>query len=93
MRLPSVRLTLLVADDDDGTGQFQASVSVSIEGSGCTLNPGARLEVDGVQRDGLGVGEEGIGVHLPHGAGHPVGAGGGADQPAVLRESVVDVLR
>lgn len=90
VRLP---LTLLLADHRNGAGQLQARVAVGVERSGRALNPGAGLEVDGVQHDRLGVGEEGVGVHLSHGAGDAVGPGGGTDQPAVLSESVVNVLR
>ena len=89
----SPSLTLLFTDHSYGAGKLQAGISIGIEGPCCTLNPWAGLEVDGIQSDGLGVGEESICVHLPHGAGHSIRPGGGADQPAVLRESVVDVLR
>ena len=45
-----------------------------------------------VQRDGFGVGEEGVGVHFAHGAGDAVWPTGGTDKPAVLSQSVVNVL-
>lgn len=86
-------LTLILADHNNGAGQFQASISISIEGSCCTLNPWACLKVDRIQSDGLGVGKESISVHLPHGAGHSIWPSGAADQPAILSESVIDVLR
>lgn len=85
-------LTLFPADDNDGAQQLQAAIAIGVEGPSGALDPRSCLEVDGVQSNGLGVGEEGVGVHLPHGAGHTIGAGGGADEPAVLRECVVDVL-
>lgn len=85
-------LTFLAADGDDGAAELQALVPVGIDGPGRALHPGARLEVDGVQRDHLGRGEEGVHVHLPHGAGDAVRPGGGADEPAVAGQSVVDVL-
>lgn len=85
-------LTFLAADGDDGAAELQALVPVGIDGPGRTLHPGARLEVDGVQRDHLGRGEEGVHVHLSHGAGDAVRPGGGADEPAVAGQSVVDVL-
>ena len=89
----SPSLTLLFTDHSNGAGKLQAGVSIGVESPRRTLNPWAGLEVDRIQSDGLGVGEESICVHLPHGAGHSIRPGGGADQPAVLSESVVDVLR
>lgn len=81
-----------MADGDDGAAELQALVPVGIDGSGCALHPGAGLEVDRVQRDHLGRGEEGVHVHLPHGAGDAIWPGGGTDEPAVAGQRVVDVL-
>ena len=85
-------LTLLHADGDDVAAELQALVPVGVDGPGGALDPRPRLEVDRVQGDELRGGEEGVEVHLAHGAGHPVRPGGGADEPAVLGQSVVDVL-
>lgn len=50
------------------------------------------MEVHRVQADELGRSEEGIKVDFPHGAGDAVGACGGADEPTVTSEGVVDVF-
>ena len=89
---PLPPLTFLPADRGQGAAELQARVAVGVDGPGGTLDPGARLEVDRVQRDLLGRGEEGVEVGLAHGARDAVGPRGGADQPAVARERVVDVL-
>lgn len=50
------------------------------------------MEVHRVQGDELGGSEEGIKVDFSHGAGDSVGACGGADEPTVASECVVDVF-
>lgn len=85
-------LTFSFADHNNGTGQLQTSISIGIEGSRCTLNPRTSLEVDWIQGDWLGVGEECVSVYLPYGACHPIWSGRSANQPAVLGQSIVDIL-
>lgn len=85
-------LTFLLADRDDGTAELQTLFPVRVHGPGGTLDPGACLEVDRVQRDHLGGRIEGVEVHLPHGTGDAVWASRGADEPAVTGQGVVDVL-
>lgn len=85
-------LTFLPADGNDGAAELQTLIPIWIDSPGCTLHPGACLEVDGVQCDHLGGGEEGVHVHLPHGTGDAVGAGWGTDEPAVAGQGIVDVL-
>lgn len=50
------------------------------------------MEVDRVERDELGRGEEGVEVYLAHRAGDAIGSRGGAHKPAVTCQCVVDVL-
>lgn len=85
-------LTLLSADDHDRGTELKPSVSIGIECSGGTLHTGTSLEVDGVQCDGLGVSEEGVGVHFSYGAGDSIGSARGTNHPAVLSHCVIDVL-
>lgn len=89
---PLYLLTFFFANHNNGTGQLQASITVGIEGSRCTLNPRTSLEVDWIQGDWLGAGEERVSVYLPHGACHSIWSGGSTNQPAVLGQSIVDIL-
>lgn len=85
-------LTVFPADCNDGTEELQACVPTGSECTGRTLHPAACPEVDGVQGDHLGAGEEGVGVYFLQGAGDAITATRGADKPAVLGQGVVDIL-
>lgn len=84
--------TFFIANHNNGTGQLQASISIGVESSCCTLNPGTGLEVNRIQGDWLGVGEEGVSVYLPHGTSHSIWPSGSTHKPAILGQSIVDAL-
>lgn len=90
--LTATGLTLLPADDRDRWAELQPGISISIKGPGSTLHTRSCLEVDGVQCDGLGIGEEGVGIDLTHGTCDSIWPSGGTNEPAVLSQGVVNVL-
>ena len=86
------RLTFVSADGHGRAQQLQALAAVGAHRARGTLQPGAGLEVYGVQGDRLGRREVGVEVHFSQGAGHTVSTRRGAGQPPVEGQSIVDVL-
>lgn len=87
-----VALTLLHADGHDGATELQAFIPIHVHAPRCTLDPGTSLEVDWVQCDDFGGGEEGIEVNLSQRTGDTIRAGGGTNKPTITSQGVVDVL-
>ena len=87
-----VAVTLVHADGHDGATELQAFIPVRVHAPRCTLDPGTSLEVDWVQSDDFGGGEEGIKVNLSQRTGDAIGAGGGTYEPTITSQGVVDVL-
>lgn len=85
-------LTLIHADGHYGATELQSFISIRVHSPCGTLNPRTMLEVDWIQSDELGWGEEGIKVNFPHWTGDTIWACWGADKPTVTGQGVVDVL-
>lgn len=85
-------LTFFPADNHDSWTELQPGISISVESPGSTLHTRACLEIDGVQRDGLCIGEEGVCVDFTHGAGDSIRPSGGANKPAVMSQGVINAL-